>query len=64
MDTTAKIEDTGNGEILVKIEDPPVEGRGRDLAEALRDAAYETERFAEGVWDALEQTVQQEFGDE
>lgn len=32
----------GDGRIIAKMEDPPVEGHGNTIAEALEDLAYET----------------------
>lgn len=42
-----------DGRIVAKMEDPPVEGHGDDIAEALEDAAYEVRQFADGVSEAL-----------
>jgi len=46
-----------DGRIIAKMEDPPVEGHGDDIAEALDDLAYEIRQFSEGVWEAFEQSI-------
>jgi hypothetical protein len=53
----AKIKEKDDGTVVVEIDDPPVEGYGSNVPEALRDAAYETEQFAEGVLEALYQAI-------
>lgn len=46
-----------DGRLVAKMEDPPVEGHGDDIAEALDDLAYEVRQFADGVWEAFEQSI-------
>lgn len=42
-----------SGKILAKMEDPPVEGVGENIAEALEDLTYELHQFSKGVADAI-----------
>lgn len=46
-----------DGRIVAKTEDPPVEGCGDDIAEALDDLAYEIRKFSKGVWEAFEASI-------
>jgi hypothetical protein len=36
------------------MDDPPVEGYGHDIGEALSDLKYEVDKFGEGVHEAIE----------
>lgn len=46
-----------DGRIVAKMNDPPVEGHGDDIAEALEDLTYEIRQFSEGVFESLKTEV-------
>lgn len=46
-----------DGRIVAKMNDPPVEGHGDDVVEALESLTYEIRQFSEGVFEALETEI-------
>lgn len=46
-----------DGRIVAKMNDPPVEGHGDDVAEALESLTYEIRQFSQGVFEALETEI-------
>lgn len=46
-----------DGRIVAKMNDPPVEGHGDDVGEALESLTYEIRQFSEGVFEALETEI-------
>lgn len=58
---TVKFYERDDGKLIAKMEDPPVEGHGDDLAEALDDLQYEIIQFGAGVHEAMEDVLESEL---
>ncbi len=47
--------------IVAKMDDPPVEGSGKDICDALSDLRHEVRRFSEGVHEAFDEVIRNEL---
>lgn len=47
--------------IVAKMDDPPVEGCGKDICDALSDLRHEISRFSEGVHEAFDEAIRNEL---
>ena len=58
---TVEFYERKDGTLVAKMDDPPVEGHGEDLCEALSNLQYEVERFAENVHEAFSDIIRTEL---